>query len=1061
MNHCKWILYGILLALAMLVQPVSATTDYVFVAVNGDSTVNVAVQGDLLSFGATCNVGATIYWQLWFDADSNQTTGDAGDKVVLAFTTTDGQIDTESGPPDVSETPDGMYVCPALVLGLAAGDYIFVGMDMTDSTSAEKAFSMTAMPSPVNTFSGTVSIEGVSAPDSQLADIWITADIDEGMQMWSALTDETGQYTINMSDAATDQLFWLRGEALPGYVRPGEASETASGTITGIDFAYTLPVDSIYGMVVDQNDNPVFPAYVWCSPQSGEGEKECDVTDGSYVIYFSGSELGAWNIGVSSDMLAPNYTVPLSVSFNNSSIHDINYDLVCYTTDTVVYARITEQGGEPSHQYRVDANQDVIEQMAQGISGTGSDNLVALHVSHLGGGCHVSLANWDDNYPIPEGYIVEGGSRKYVALGDTAEFNLVTGYLVQDTITVLSPHSAPNWNQVWVNVSGENGNSSVNPDANGVFSAYVDTGAYDINVFCDRYSPRPNYRTVEVTGDTVGGMGFTLNYAHCHVTGHITGLPLPLDTNLYVWGTAGTLPDGYSSGGHVDPTTGAFDFYVCDGDWRFYPPTIDGAHAPSMVSHVIDEGDVSYDFNFAYTAMKQISGTIAVDPEDPPVVWSNVQVRLNGTGSYQTAPDDEGNFTLYADTGLYMLDVYYVNYLTTPGGYFNIHLLADTAGFTFTLNQRSITVDGYLQGITLPVPGGPYNVVGGTDEYPLGYHVSSSQVNNTTGYYGVTVCDGEWTFTPPDIEGYTTPPAQTITLTNAVTDTTVNFVYVSTKVHVSGTVAVDPDDTPATLTDVLVRLSGPGVLVEEYPDGSGDFTIDTDTGFYSLTAFLANYLTTPAAYSLHVQADTSGGLGFLLNERDIHVHGYLTGLSLPLSGGHNLSCQTDTYPAGYHAASEAVINATGEYHAWLCDGDWTITPPDFDGYVTPLAQTIPLAESDTAATVDFSYSPSSADDPLTPAIPRDFELSQNSPNPFNMGTRIDFALPKSADIELAVFNILGQKVKTLANGTFSAGSHTVLWNGTSENGTTVSTGLYFYRLNAGEKVLVRKMVVLK
>lgn len=1063
MKHCKWICCWFFLVSAVVIgQPAMATTDYVFVAVNGDSTVNVAVQGDSLSFGATCDTGATIYWQLWLDADSNQTTGDPGDKVVLAFTTVDGQVNSEGGPPDISGTPDGWFVCPNLILGMAAAHYIFVAIDMTDGSSAEKAFSFTAMPAPPNTFSGTVTIEGVSAPDAQLANIWISADIEEGLQMWSALTDEMGQYQINMSDDATGQLFSIGPQALPGYVQPSRVSDTADGDITGIDFTYTAPVDSIYGFVLDEYDNPLAPAYVWCSPQAGGPEKEFEVTDGSFVIYFGPSELGAWWLGVSSDMMSPNYMTPWSYQFDNSMVHGIHQDLVCYTADTVVYVRVTEEGGEPANQYRIQATEESIGQMTDGVSGAGADNLLTLHVSSVEDSCRISISEWEDDYPIPDGYIVEGGNSRYCRLGDTVTLNLVTGYLIQDTIKVLAPHGAPNWSQVWVNFSKGDIHFSVNPDNNGVYTAYVDTGTYTVNVYCNRYFPLPNYRSIEVTGDTVGGLGFTVNYAHCHVTGHITGVSLPLDTGLSVWASTGFTPQDYTAGGAVNTATGAFEFYVCDGDWQFNPPSIAGAHAPSAVLQTVSEADMTFGFDFAYQAMKQVSGTIAVDPEDPPVVWSNVQVRLNGSGSYQATPDNAGNFTIYADTGLYMLDVYYINYLTAPGGYFNIHLLADTAGFDFTLNQRSIQIDGYLQGITLPIPGGPYNLAGGTAVYPAGYHAASGAVINATGEYHMTVCDGIWTITAPDIAGYVTPAGQTITLTNAVTDTTVNFVYEPIVYHVSGTVTADSDDSPVTLTDVLVRLSGPGGLVEGAPDVGGEFTLDADTGVYNLTAYYDNFLTSPSAYSLHLLADTTGGLDFTLNERDVHIHGYLTGVTLPVPPGtYNLSCGTDTYPAGYHAASEAVINATGEYHVWLCDGEWTITAPDLPGYVTPLPQVVSVAEDDTAAILDFSYTPSSVDDPHTTAIPREFNLAQNSPNPFNMATRIDFDLPKSVDIELAVYNILGQKVITLAQGTFAAGTHSVGWNGLDQNGTIVSTGLYFYRLTAGDRVMVRKMVVLK
>lgn len=1062
MKHCKWIWFWTLLVLAALAaQPASAVTDYVYVAVNGDSTVNVAVQGDSLSFGATCDSGATISWEMWFDADSNETAGDEGDKMVMAFTTIDAGNAPDGPPPDINPVPDGWYMSPNILLGFAPGHYVFVATDMSDETSAEKAFAMTAMMSPPNTFSGTVTIEGVSAPDAQLANIWIQADIENGMQIWTALTDETGQYQMNLSAEATGELFRITPEALPGFAQPDRVTETASGDVTGIDFAYGAPADSIYGYVIDENDNTIENARVWCSPPFGGTEKEYTVTDGYYVIYFGESELGQWNLGVSSDMMAPNYMTPWSFMFDNSVDHDIYHDLVCYSTDTVVYAQVTEEGGQPANQYRILASEEAIGQTTEGVSGTGVDNIIALHVSSLDAMCNVSIATWDNEYPIPDGYIVEGGNSQTADLGDTVIFNFVSGPAVQDTIKVLPPHPAPDWSQVWVNFSKMMGNFNVNPDNDGVYRATVEPGSYTVNVFSPTYLALPQYRTVDVTGDTVGGMGFTLNYANCHVTGQITGLPLPIDSGYYVSATSGSFPNAYFVSGRVE-TDGSFGFYVCDGSWQFTAPSIPNAHSPSPVLVNIGDLDPTYDFDFAYVPMMLVGGTVTVDPDDLPVNWSNVQVRLNGTGAYQVAPDNDGNFAIYADTGLYMLDVYYINYLATPGGYFNIHLLADTSGFDFTLNQRDINVQGTLQGISLPIPGGPYNVVGGTDTYPLGYHVSSSQVDNATGNYGVTVCDGDWTFTPPDIAGYVTPAPQLVTLTDTDTDTTVNFVYTPITYQVSGNVAADPDDSPVTWDDVLVRLSGPGGTYEVAPDGSGDFVLDADTGIYGLTAFYPNYLSSPSAYSLHLLADTSGGLSFVLNERDIHVHGHLIDVALPLPDGtYNIACETDTYPAGYHAASEAVITATGEWHAWLCDGNWTFTPPDLPGYVTPLAGYRELTELDTVSALDFSYTPLSVDDPLTPSIPKEFSLSQNSPNPFNMATRIDFALPKSSDIELAVYNILGQKVVTLAEGTFAAGTHSVGWNGLDQNGTIVSTGLYFYRLTASDRVMVRKMVVLK
>jgi flagellar hook assembly protein FlgD len=94
-------------------------------------------------------------------------------------------------------------------------------------------------------------------------------------------------------------------------------------------------------------------------------------------------------------------------------------------------------------------------------------------------------------------------------------------------------------------------------------------------------------------------------------------------------------------------------------------------------------------------------------------------------------------------------------------------------------------------------------------------------------------------------------------------------------------------------------------------------------------------------------------------------------------------------------------------------------------------------------------------------LPTSFGLSQNYPNPFNPETNIDFALPKASNVELTIFNVLGQKVVTLINEKMDAGTYRETWRGTSESGTQVASGIYFYRLTAGDYVTTKKMMMLK
>ena len=94
-------------------------------------------------------------------------------------------------------------------------------------------------------------------------------------------------------------------------------------------------------------------------------------------------------------------------------------------------------------------------------------------------------------------------------------------------------------------------------------------------------------------------------------------------------------------------------------------------------------------------------------------------------------------------------------------------------------------------------------------------------------------------------------------------------------------------------------------------------------------------------------------------------------------------------------------------------------------------------------------------------LPGEFALHQNYPNPFNPTTTISFDLDKKQEIELVIYNLLGQKVKTLYSGSLSAGTHRIEWDASDESGQKVASGIYFYRLVTGAQVASRKMTLLK
>ena len=94
-------------------------------------------------------------------------------------------------------------------------------------------------------------------------------------------------------------------------------------------------------------------------------------------------------------------------------------------------------------------------------------------------------------------------------------------------------------------------------------------------------------------------------------------------------------------------------------------------------------------------------------------------------------------------------------------------------------------------------------------------------------------------------------------------------------------------------------------------------------------------------------------------------------------------------------------------------------------------------------------------------VPENFKLNQNYPNPFNPDTKIVYALPEQSHVQLKVYNILGKEIRTLIDETQSANNHTVIWDGRNASGVNVPSGIYFYKLEAGNHVHVKKMMKLQ
>lgn len=113
----------------------------------------------------------------------------------------------------------------------------------------------------------------------------------------------------------------------------------------------------------------------------------------------------------------------------------------------------------------------------------------------------------------------------------------------------------------------------------------------------------------------------------------------------------------------------------------------------------------------------------------------------------------------------------------------------------------------------------------------------------------------------------------------------------------------------------------------------------------------------------------------------------------------------------------------------------------------------------TPVSVNFEYTEVDVENQTIPNSNIDLT---NFPNPFNPSTTITFSIPYDSNIELSIFNLKGEKIRTLARNKYTKGSHSINWNGDDEFGKSVASGIYYYKLNVnGKNKAVKKCLLLK
>lgn len=290
--------------------------------------------------------------------------------------------------------------------------------------------------------------------------------------------------------------------------------------------------------------------------------------------------------------------------------------------------------------------------------------------------------------------------------------------------------------------------------------------------------------------------------------------------------------------------------------------------------------------------------------------------------------------------------------------------------------------------------------------------------------------------------------------------------------------AIDSEQVMITVTGV----NRPPVLAAI----GSQSVVEGDTLIFDITA------TDPDADSLALSAenlpanasftDHGDGTGRLMFTPAIAQIGVFT-VSFMASDGILVDSEAVDITAAVHAPVIITGNVLlpGTVVSYIIDSIETVTadwsgiyaisvPYGWSGAVTPTMAGYTFTPADRSYTtvlsdqIDQDFIPSLAtdvDDETGGPLPDRFSVAQNHPNPFNPSTVIEYAVPKQARVTIAVYDVLGRWVRTLVDEEQPAGWHQVVWDGADQAGSGVSTGMYFYRLQAEGFTQTRKMVLMK
>ena len=480
MKNLTWLLL-IALFVCFLYQASAQVTN---LNVNGFSANFTIAQGDSLIWEYNLPVGGTANGEIWIDLNGNGIIDSTTDKLMFgSFTQTDGQ-NGDKGPGDMDSLVNGHIYFALGNDGVAPAKYV---LRFTNGGIAQSvAGTVTALPSPTYTVSGKVT------PPASVSGLNILVGAQEhqngGGTGWWALTDASGNYTINFN-ASAGGVQWgiqVQDQFPPYVVSPTESTITLTGNISGLDFSFAPAAAKVYGYFKGEDGHIFANVQVDANPfsQSGGGNNKKGATtdqNGFYEFGFTSNEISStplWQLEGSIDGVAPQYFPPQSSTISLHQGDTLRVDLTAFVADDSITGNVTMDGHAPNnHSFQINAgSQD------SGNTRTNSDPLTGNFTLHVTKKIHSYYINVD-NQSLPNGY---GVNQYNLPAGHAGDKNYVISIVriawfsqSSNTNNSLNAISFVNPTTGWV--AGSNGTVSNTTDAGATWTGQTTSTPANIN----------------------------------------------------------------------------------------------------------------------------------------------------------------------------------------------------------------------------------------------------------------------------------------------------------------------------------------------------------------------------------------------------------------------------------------------------------------------------------------------------------------------------------------------------------------------------------------------------